>query len=203
MEGGVKYSPSVLKMLKGDRILKTDVKIFKPTVTKKVNKKRNTTFKKIDVRTDFKRAISKLITTDQEPNDFLFKIIRLNKKLLKYPRDSKEKNSKFVDKLILSLAETLYYEFRRDSNINYNSNNSNSTQNEMVEEEDVWNDPYTLLRTLNKTLENVLLSDDEEYKIEISETIKNVLSAVYMNIYGEREDKNVNELSRMMSGTMF
>ena len=101
MEGGVKYSPSVLKMLKGDRILKTDVKIFKPAITKKVNKKRNTTIKKIDVKTDFKNRIYKLISTDDmDPNDLLFKIIRLIKKLLKYPSDSKETNSKCVDKFV-------------------------------------------------------------------------------------------------------
>ena len=205
MEGGVKYSPSVLKMLKGDRILKTDVKIFKPTITKKVNKKRNTTIKKIDIKTDFKNRIYKLISTDDmDPNDFLFKIIRLIKKLLKYPRDSKEKNSKFVDKLIISLGETLYYEFQRDSKIDYNSNNSNSTESEGINENDIWNDPYTLLRTLNRKLEIVHGNDDEDYKLEISETIKNALRTVYMNMYPERENRDdVNDLSAMMSNVKF
>ena len=204
MEGGVKYSPCVLKMLKGDRILKTDVKIFKPTITKKVNKKRNTTIKKIDVKTDFKNRIYKLISTDDmDPNDFLFKIIRLIKKLLKYPKDSKEKNSKFVDKLIISLGETLYYEFQRDSKIDYNSNNSNSTESEGINENDIWNDPYTLLRTLNRKLEIVHGNDDEDYKLEISETIKNALRTVYMNMYPERENRDVNDLSAMMSNVKF
>jgi len=92
----------------------------------------------------------------------------------------------------------LYYEFRRDDSINYNSNTTNDSS---MNENNIWNDPYSLLRTLIPKLESLRDDDNEDYKNEISETIKNALNRIYTMVYVNKQDVNVDELSDLFSGT--
>jgi len=186
MDGGVKYTHGILKMMK----VKKDTKTYK-------NRKHGAPSKQSALKTikrslNLKKTVEGLISTDMEPNEFLLKAIVLIKKLLKVSQKDKKK----VDSFVLSLVNALYYSLKKENNINYNSNN---TEDESMNEDNIWNDPYTLLRTLVRKLEELLQTDNEEFKLEISEVIKNALKHGYDMVYVK--DVEVENLSVLLSGT--
>lgn len=188
MEGGVKYHPSVLKRM---------VKKVKQTYKNKKqgvplghgNIPRATVLKTVKKRTlNLKKAVEELIHVDREPNDFLPMATVLIKKLLKVSKKDKCK----ADGFVISLVNSLYYSLRKENNINRNSNN---TESENMNENNIWNDPYKMLRTLVRKLEELMETDNEEFKLEISETIKEGLKHGYEEAYG-----NIDELAELFSG---
>jgi hypothetical protein len=106
------------------------------------------------------------------------------------------KDRKKVDNMVIALVNALYYSLRKESNINYNSD---ATSINTTNENDIWNDPYTLLKTLTRKLEELLTTDDEELKLELSETIKSALKYGYDQIYVKHKNVEVDELSELFS----
>jgi hypothetical protein len=190
MEGGVKYHPSVLKVKKTHKNKKN-----RPLVGKSVPGVITIKRKKLNL----KKAVEELISIDRDPNDFLPMAIKLIKQLLRIIKAEKSSlaDKKKIDNFVLTLVNSLYYGLRKENNIN---RNSNATNNENMNEDNIWNDPYTLLRTLVAKLELLLGTDDEDFKLEISETIKEALRYGYNKVYVEKKDVVVDELADLFSG---
>jgi len=187
MEGGVKIIPGLF-----------DPKRKKAKKTKKNNKVESTlTVIKTKKQTlHLKHEVHELIGIDYDPNVFLPKAAILIKKLLKVSKKaSLGTNTKKVDGFILTLVNALYYAFKKENNINYNSNSTEAS----IDESDIWNDPYSLLKTLVKKLDILMETDDEEFKLEISETIRSALQYGYNKTYVEHKNVEVNQLSNMFS----
>ena len=193
MEGGVKYHLSVLKdMAKKIKQTYKNKKRGVPLGHGTVPKDR--VLKTIKKKTlNLKKAVEELIKVDREPNDFLPMAIDLIKKLLKVSKNDKGK----ADSFVISLVNSLYYALRKENNINRNSNN---TESENMNENNIWNNPYRLLRILVHKLEELMETDNEEFKLEISEIIKEGLKYGYDKVYIKKEDVNVDELAELFSG---
>jgi hypothetical protein len=191
MEGGVKYHPSVLKVKKTHKNKKVAGPLVRKSVPGVITIKR----KKLNL----KKTVEDLISIDRDPNDFLPMAIKLIKQLLRIIKAEKSSiaDKKKIDNFVLTLVNSLYYGLRKENNIN---RNSNATNNENMNEDNIWNDPYTLLRTLVGKLELLLGTDDEEFKLEISETIKEALKYGYNKVYVEKKDVVVDELADLFSG---
>jgi hypothetical protein len=188
MKGGVKYHPSVFPKKKVRKTYKNN-KNDKPSISK---------IKTIKVKKlDLKNTVHDLITNDRDPNDFLPLAIKLIKQLLRIIRAEKTSvaDKKKVDNFVLTLVNSLYYGLQKENNID-----NNATNNENMNEDNIWNDPYTLLRTLVNKLEVLLGTEDEEFKLEISETIKEALKYGYNKVYVEKKDVVVDELADLFSG---
>jgi hypothetical protein len=190
MEGGVKYHPSVLKVKKTHKNKKNA-----PLVGKRVHGVITIKRKKLNL----KKTVEDLTSIDREPNDFLPMAIKLIKQLLIIIKAEKSSvaDKKKVDNFVLTLVNSLYYGLRKENNIN---RNSNATDDENMNEDNIWNDPYTLLRTLVAKLELLLGTDNEDFKLEISETIKEALRYGYNKVYVEKNDVVVDELADLFSG---
>jgi len=190
MEGGVKYHPSVLKLKKTKKNKKNA-----PLVRKSVHGVITIKRKKLNL----KKTVEDLTSIDRDPNDFLPMAIKLIKQLLRIIKAEKSSvaDKKKVDNFVLTLVNSLYYGLRKENNIN---RNSNATDDENMNEDNIWNDPYTLLRTLVAKLELLLGTDDEDFKLEISETIKEALKYGYNKVYVEKKDVVVDELADLFSG---
>ena len=184
MQGGVKVIPGLFNKRK------------KPVKkTKKNNKSTLKTIKTLKTTLHLKARVLELTTVDQDPNDFLPKAIDLIKALLKVAKKtSLGTNAKKVDNFIMVLVNAIYQTFRRENNINYDSNNTNA-----VSENDIYNDPYNLLTALTSKLETLLESDDEDLKLETAESIKSALHYGYTKVYVEHKDVEVDELADMFS----
>ena len=193
MEGGVKYHPSVFPKKKIRKTYKKNKPVEDIPEVKNVLK--TIKVKKLAL----KNTVHDLITVDREPNDFLPLAIKLIKQLLRIIRSEKSsvKDKKKIDNFVLTLVNSLYYGLRKENNIN---RNNNATDNENMNEDNIWNDPYTLLRTLVNKLEVLLGTEDEEFKLEISETIKEGLKYGYSKVYDEKKDVAVDELADLFSG---
>jgi hypothetical protein len=191
MEGGVKYHPSVLKVKKTQK----NKKAAGPLVGKSVHGVITIKRKKLNL----KKTVEDLTSIDRDPNDFLPMAIKLIKQLLRIIKAEKSSlaDKKKIDNFVLTLVNSLYYGLRKENNIN---RNSNATDDENMNEDNIWNDPYTLLRTLVAKLELLLGTDNEDFKLEISETIKEALRYGYNKVYVEKKDVVVDELADLFSG---
>jgi KaiC/GvpD/RAD55 family RecA-like ATPase len=132
-----------------------------------------------------------LIQIDRDPDDFLPRAIDLIKKLLKVSKKTKSK----ADNFVISLVNSLYYALHKENNINHNNTNA-----ENMNEDNIWNDPYRMLRTLVRKLEELMETDNEEFKLEISESIKEGLRHGYNNVYLKKSDTDIDELTELFSG---
>ena len=195
MEGGVKYTSAVLKSLQ--------IKKNKQTYKNKkhgiplghVNIKKAAVIKTVKVKKqNLKKSVEELIQVDREPNEFLPMAIILIQKLLKVSKKDKHK----ADNFVVSLVNSLYYALRKENNINHDSNNTDA---ENMNENNIWNDPYKMLRTLVYKLEELMETDNDEFKLEISETIKEGLKYGYDKVYIKKTDVDVDELAELFSGT--
>jgi hypothetical protein len=193
MEGGVKYHPSVLKqMVKKVKQTYKNKKKGIPLVHGNIPKLG--VIKTVKKRTlNLKKAVEELIQVDREPNEFLPMAVVLIKKLLKVSKKDKGK----ADGFVISLVNSLYYSLRKENNIN---NDNNNTESENMNENNIWNDPYRMLRTLVRKLEELMETDNEEFKLEISETIKEGFKYGYDKIYLKKTNVNVDELTELFSG---
>jgi len=186
MEGGVKYHPSVLKQVT-KKVKQTYKNKKRGVPLGHGNIPREKVLKTVKKRTlNLKKAVEELIQIDREPNDFLPMAIVLLKKLLKVSKKDKRK----VDGFVISLVNSLYYALRKENNINNNNTNAENMNND-----NIWNDPYKMLRTLVRKLEELMETDNDEFKMEISETIKEGLKNGYEEAYGD-----VDELADLFSG---
>jgi hypothetical protein len=181
MQGGVKVIPGLFKK-----------KIRK---TKKNNKRTPTTLttiKTLKHSLHLKERVHELISIDASRDDFLPKAITLIKTLLKVSKKSSlGSNTKKVDNFIIVLVNAIYQTFRRENNINYDSNATNT-----FSENDIYNDPYNLLKSLTYKLETLA---DEDLKLETAESIKTALHYGYNKVYVDHEDVEVDKLSDMFS----
>ena len=196
MQGGVKYTKKIMNQLTNRKTKTKHYKTLKrgvPAIWAGVVPKHKTTTRKIQKTIKLKATLEKLIFTDMDPNDFIIDAIVLIKTLLKLSKKSKNK----ADKLVIALVNSLYYALKKDNSINYNSNNTNSSY---MSESNIWNDPYSLLNKLVEKLELYLETNDQDFILEMSETIKEALKDGYNKIY-KKPAQEVDELSEMFSGT--
>ena len=188
MDGGVKYHPSVVAIKKIKTTYKNKnhgISVRYRTIQKQKLLK---TIKKRPL--NLKKDVEELIQKEMEPNIFLPKAIELLKNILKASKKSNRK----VDTFVVSLVYSLYYALKKENSINYNSN---ATDAENMNENTIWNDPYKMLRTLVTKLEELMETDNDEFKLEITEAIKEGLEHGYDKVY----KNNVDELADLFSGT--
>jgi hypothetical protein len=155
--------------------------------------------KKIVQKINLKSNVTHVLY-DSWPEDTLCNTAHLIKTLLRIAKKGRGQNVKVADKFVIELISKLFYAFQKEDNINYNSN-SNATNTEL-DEDDIYNDPYGLLEIISNKLEKLANSEDDEYKLEVSETIKNALESAFEDVYGKKYkavDEEVNELSEMFS----
>jgi hypothetical protein len=199
MQGGVKYTKKVMTQLTNKKTKKIHYKNLKrgiPAMSIGVVPKQKTTIKKVKKPIKLKATLEKLIFTDMEPNEFIIDAIVLIKILLKLSKKDKKK----ADKLVIALVESLYYALKKENNINDINYNSNNTSSSYMSESNIWNDPYSLLKKLVEKLDLYLETNDQDFILEMSETIKDALKNGYNKIYNKPASE-VDELSEMFSGT--
>jgi len=185
LRGGVKVIPGLFDKYK--RPFKKTVKNNKPSPLMTIKTVKNTLH--------LKSRVLELTTVDQDPNDFLPKAIDLIKTLLKVAKKtSLGSDTKKVDNFIIVLVNAIYQTFRRENNVNYDSNSTN-----VLSEDDIYNDPYNLLKALTVKLTALLESDNEDLKLETAEAIKTALHYGYNKVYVEEKDVEVDELSDMFA----
>jgi hypothetical protein len=201
MEGGVKYNAELSKKLEKQRrkhkltgMTYRNIKLSAIQSRMGISTKRFKKTVKQPIKLKLKKTVEELIASEMEPNLFLKKSVDLIKLLLKKTNTTKDR--KKVDNMVIALVNALYYSLRKESNINYNSD---ATSINTTNENDIWNDPYTLLKTLTRKLEELLTTEDEELKLELSETIKSALKYGYDQIYVKHKNVEVDELSELFS----
>jgi hypothetical protein len=188
MDGGVKYHPSVVVAKKIKQTYKNKNHGISVRYRNIPKRKLLKTIKKRPL--NLKKDVEELIQKEIEPNIFLPKAIELIKNILKASKKSNRK----VDTFVVSLVYSLYYALKKENSINYNSN---ATDAENMNENTIWNDPYKMLRTLVTKLEELMETDNDEFKLEITEAIKEGLEHGYDKVY----KNNVDELADLFSGT--
>jgi hypothetical protein len=203
MRGGAKYLPTTTRRKKYAGMTYKEIKsamtgALGKSHTRRAPNRANTTKKARTVKRVVRKINLKSYVTDilydNWPEDTLLKTANLIKVLLRIATKGRGPNVKVADTFVLKLISTLFYAFRKEDDINYNSNATNTE----LDEDDIYNDPYGLLKIISDKLEKLANSEDDEYKMEVAETIKSAIQSAYEDVYGKK-DEAVNELSEMFS----
>ena len=198
--GGVKIHPAVLeqfrKTKKNRRINLRNTKV----------RPRSTTSKKPSVLKVVKvptlKDVIKSVIKSEDSDDFIKGTIRLIYKLLRFTeqRNITNKNVKYkrvindiITKLTIDLQEILSKE--QFSNIE----NGNGTNSENANA--VYNDTYNHLRKLSEKLKEILDSDDE-YKVEIVESITDTLNYIIKTYLEKKPNTEVDELADLLASKL-
>jgi hypothetical protein len=202
MEGGVKFTLEKRARVAHDGTYKN----IKPSLSNRRSLRKQRTLRKLKsqkkttrkigkkpaLQKNFKAEIEELLG-DLHPTEYLHKAARLIRGLLRLSQKGNRNNAtNAADQIIVLLASSLFYAFK-ENNDNSNNNSSN------LDEDDIYNDTLNLLKRLSVKIDKLADTDDEEFQMEVSETIKDTLRDVYIMKHTDNAEKKRYNFSEMMN----